>query len=147
MNKYTIKQVSGILNISKDTLRYYDKMGLISPNREENKYRLYTDETLMELMYIQVLKYAGFSLIEIKELMANKNKEVQSQTCKNETIQMLEHKNKQSLDKITQLNKIVSLLNFSIAFFKGEDAFDKDKVYELIKQIYNDIKTENNKGG
>lgn len=38
-------QVSKIFNISKDTLRYYDKMGLLKPEiNKSNGYRYYSQE-------------------------------------------------------------------------------------------------------
>jgi len=68
MGQFSIKQVSMQLKISKDTLRYYDKLGLVSPTRGENKYRYYTGQDIFDLQYIQVLTFTGFSLAEIKQL-------------------------------------------------------------------------------
>lgn len=39
MKKYSIQQVSELLHMPKDTLRYYDKLELVSPSRGENRYR------------------------------------------------------------------------------------------------------------
>ena len=46
---YSIGEVSRICNISKKTLRFYDKIDIISPDYicEENKYRYYNRETLL----------------------------------------------------------------------------------------------------
>lgn len=49
------------------TLRYYDKMELLSPSQyTEAGYRLYTDEDLANLQQILALKFLGFSLDEIR---------------------------------------------------------------------------------
>lgn len=41
------KEVVAIMNISQDTLRYYEKVGVIPPvNRDENGYRIYNDSDL-----------------------------------------------------------------------------------------------------
>lgn len=66
MEQYSIRQTSEQLGISKDTLRYYDKFGLVSPNRGENRYRYYTQKDILDLQYCEVMKYIGFSLAEIK---------------------------------------------------------------------------------
>jgi len=49
------------------SLRYYDRMGLLSPAaHSEAGYRLYTDEDLLKLQHILALKFLGFSLNEIQ---------------------------------------------------------------------------------
>ncbi len=68
----TIKDVSIELNISKDTLRYYDKIGLITPMREDNNYRYYTEENIVDLKYIKVMKYGVMTLHYIKIILYNK---------------------------------------------------------------------------
>lgn len=41
------KEVVALMNISQDTLRYYEKVGVIPPvNRDENRYRIYNDSDL-----------------------------------------------------------------------------------------------------
>ena len=56
---------------SKDTLRYYEKIGLINltkHQRSPNNYRIYDDRILQELQQIKKLKKVGFTLNEIKDL-------------------------------------------------------------------------------
>jgi len=49
------------------TLRFYDKVGLLSPSGyTEAGHRLYSDEDLWSLQQILALKFLGFSLEEIK---------------------------------------------------------------------------------
>jgi MerR family transcriptional regulator, thiopeptide resistance regulator len=49
------------------TLRYYDKVGLLSPAAHtEAGYRLYTGEDLVRLQQILALKFLGFALDEIR---------------------------------------------------------------------------------
>ncbi len=62
MNKGNNNQMSKNLNISKVTLRYYEKIGLIKPKRRANQYRIYNEQGYLDIMYISVLKYADFSL-------------------------------------------------------------------------------------
>ncbi len=52
------------------TLRFYDRVGLLSPSaRTEAGYRLYTDADLVRLQQILALKFMGFSLDEIKAIL------------------------------------------------------------------------------
>lgn len=73
-NNYSIGQTSDMLCIPKDSLRYYDKLGLMSPKRGENNYRYYDDQDLLNLRYIEVMKFCSFSLSEISELLQLKRK-------------------------------------------------------------------------
>ena len=60
---------------SRHTLRYYEQIGLISPLRQANKYRVYTAPTLQDLDFIQRAQSMGFSLGEIGEILdAQRNK-------------------------------------------------------------------------
>lgn len=54
-------------SVSIRTLRYYDRVGLLTPSyHTEAGYRLYTDDDLVNLQYILALKFLGFSLEEIQ---------------------------------------------------------------------------------
>lgn len=56
-----IKEVEERLCISSYTLRYYEKMGLIKPFRDENGYRNYPDNDLKVLKKIRFFKRTGSS--------------------------------------------------------------------------------------
>lgn len=68
---YSIGEVSKICNVSKKALRFYDKIGLISPDyiSKENNYRYYSRETLLFVPVIKYYKQMGFKLEEMKILM------------------------------------------------------------------------------
>lgn len=58
------------LGITRETLRYYEKQGLISPNKDEkSSYREFTILDIFRLMAIDNYKKHGFAIGEIKELI------------------------------------------------------------------------------
>lgn len=63
-----IKEASIITNLSIDTLRYYEKEGLVEPKRKGN-IRIYEDKDIERLNIIGKLKDTGLSLTEIKSLV------------------------------------------------------------------------------
>ena len=68
---FTPHQVTSFFSISKDTLLYYDRIGLFSPiARRENGYRCYSAAQLSELDTILTLKELGIPLSSIKESIA-----------------------------------------------------------------------------
>jgi len=67
-----IGQLSEACGLSRDTIRFYEKQGLISVGRKErrfNNYKEYTEQTLKILLSIKRLKGFGFTLNEIGELL------------------------------------------------------------------------------
>lgn len=68
---YSIGEVSKICNISKKTLRFYDQIGIISPDKvcDENNYRFYNRKTLLSVPMIKYYKQMGFKLEEMKEFL------------------------------------------------------------------------------
>lgn len=68
---YSIGDVSKICNISKKALRFYDKIGLISPDKvsDDTNYRFYTRKTLLVVPIIKYYKQMGFKLDEMRELL------------------------------------------------------------------------------
>ncbi|BCL79232.1 MerR family transcriptional regulator [Ktedonobacteria bacterium brp13] len=64
---YTTSQFAQKATVTARTLRFYDKVGLLSPSAyTEAGHRLYSDEDLWSLQQILALKFLGFSLEEIK---------------------------------------------------------------------------------
>lgn len=60
-------------NVNPETLRYYEREGLLpEPERSEAGYRLYADEDVKRVRFIKRAQELGFSLKEIKELLALK---------------------------------------------------------------------------
>ncbi|MCR5460104.1 MAG: methyltransferase domain-containing protein [Acetatifactor sp.] len=56
-------------HVTKKTLRYYDEHGFLKPSFvNENGARFYNDRDFQKMQQIQMLKYLGFSLEDIKEM-------------------------------------------------------------------------------
>ena len=68
---YSIGEVSRICNVSKKALRFYDQIGVISPDMvsEENNYRYYSEETLLLVPVVKYYKQMGFSLEQMQSLV------------------------------------------------------------------------------
>ncbi|WP_394223145.1 MerR family transcriptional regulator [Alteromonas gracilis] len=55
------------VGLSRDTLRYYEKIGLLTrPERASNGYRNYGQTQINELLFIERGKAIGFTLSEIR---------------------------------------------------------------------------------
>ncbi len=52
------------------TIRYYEEIGLVAPDRAENGYRDYGDTDIYKLRFIQRSRSLGFSIDECRQLLA-----------------------------------------------------------------------------
>jgi Hg(II)-responsive transcriptional regulator len=66
----TIGKLAKIANVSIDSIRFYERRGLIAePVRTESNYRVYPLEAADRLRFIKKAQQLGFSLAEIQELL------------------------------------------------------------------------------
>lgn len=74
-NYFSIGELAKYQNVSKQTLIFYDKIGLFRPAfiDPDNGYRYYSSGQIDYLDTILIMKKIGFSLNEIKEHMQNYN--------------------------------------------------------------------------
>lgn len=61
-----IGELSARTGITRDTLRFYEKLGFIRAARRPNGYRHYPPETVQLLDFIAMAKSLGFTLAEIE---------------------------------------------------------------------------------
>jgi DNA-binding transcriptional MerR regulator len=71
MAAFQIGQVAQRTGLSIDAIRFYEKAGLLPrPARTQGGYRLYQDQEVADLEFIQRAQHLGFSLNEIRELFS-----------------------------------------------------------------------------
>ena len=63
------KEVSDYLDISMDTLRNWERNGLLQVKRKQNGYRVYTDDDIERLKMIRTLRLANYSLEAILRML------------------------------------------------------------------------------
>jgi DNA-binding transcriptional MerR regulator/SAM-dependent methyltransferase len=74
MKTYHITELGRRFGLSRSTLLYYDRIGLLRPSgRTDADYRIYTKEDLARLERICFYRGAGLSLDDISELLENSN--------------------------------------------------------------------------
>ena len=125
MKKYTTGQFAKKANVTARTIRYYDKIGLLSPNYiGDNGYRYYSEDDLITLQRILMLKELGFSLEEISPLLMN--------TSKKEFQKNIE----MQIDLVNQKIKHLQLLKDTLintSKYMNENEMNWDKIVDLIQ--------------
>lgn len=141
---WTIKQMAKLSGISTDSLRYYDKLGIISPKRNENGYRMYDEKDLFHLQYVTVMKYARFSLAEIKTIIGLFSNEP-SQACNDMCKSILSSKVEIVSQIIGNYQNILQLLKKLIPMIDCMQSYERNQsiIDEFVQEIYGDIQKGN----
>ncbi|MDQ0219975.1 MerR family transcriptional regulator [Peribacillus cavernae] len=76
MTGLTIRQLAKASNVNIETVRYYERRGLISePPRTESGYRMFPKEVIQDIQFIKRAQDLGFTLEEIKKILSASNNE------------------------------------------------------------------------
>jgi Hg(II)-responsive transcriptional regulator len=71
MNGFTIGEVAAQAEVHIETLRYYERRGLVErPPRSTSNYRLYPEDSVRRVRFIKRAQELGFSVRDIKELLS-----------------------------------------------------------------------------
>ena len=110
-----ISEVSEQFGISSDTLRYYERIGLIPPvNRTESGIRDYDDGDLKRVEFIECMRSAGLPievLIEYVGLVAEGDETAETRR------QILVAQRELLIDKIEELQKVLGILDHKIEVY------------------------------
>ena len=118
---YRIGEISRLYKISTDILRYYDKIGLMSPDfTGENGYRYYSKKQIWKLNNIRNLRNIGVGLLDIKEFLDERNI-----NSANGIIEFQLEKIEDKIKKLTELKEELTSKLENIEFFKTFKDFNK----------------------
>ncbi|KGQ41790.1 MerR family transcriptional regulator [Gallibacterium anatis] len=102
-----IHELSKLSGINLETIRYYEKTGLLpEPQRSSNGYRCYDQASLSLLKFIKSCRSLGFSLEDIKQLIQLRHKPTEHYHADQIILKQLE----QVEQKIQQLLEIQTFL-------------------------------------
>ena len=116
--------------LTKDTIRFYEKMNLIDvpkKSRRHNNYKEYPEPLVKKLIVIQKLKGFGFTLSEIQEMISLFEEDLL--VC-SDNIPMIKQKIKQIDSKINELTEIKIHLSNCIISCPGDC-----KVENTLKEL------------
>lgn len=99
-DKFTIGEFAKLKNITSETLRYYDRIGLLKPIKTDEKtgYRYYSILQYERLSTILELRQLGMSIEEIKKYFDNRNL--------NQSLNILKQKYNELEEKIKELKAL-----------------------------------------
>lgn len=109
-----IGEVSEKFNLSNDTLRYYEKIGLLGSIKKINGKRQYQDADIERINFVICMKKAGFTLDDIVKFISLYNS---GDNTYDERIDMLYSQKKRLLEEIDEKKKTLDFLEYKIDFY------------------------------
>ncbi len=120
-NYYKISEISKLYGIGPDALRYYEKIGILTPKRDTNGYRLYNLKDVYKLNVIRDLRKLDFPVAVIKEYL-------DCQSIEN-TLSLLHEEESLLCERVRELRTRQEAIKRRIAFLDGSMSVEADTVH------------------
>lgn len=117
---YQVGEVAGLTGVSVRTLHHYDRIGLLRPRqRSAAGYRLYGEHDLLRLQQILTLRYLGFPLKHIAELLDRPDFDL---------VASLRVQERVLRERVAELEGIAAVLGDLVAAYRRDGAWNWDLV-------------------
>lgn len=130
----SIGQFSKICMVTVKTLRHYDKIGLMQPQsvNEENGYRFYSENQIPRMLLINKLKFYGFSLSDIKDILSESDTEAALQRFKKQ-MKALESNVAETMFVISELERHIESMERtgSIMSYQNNYVINMEKTEDM----------------
>ena len=119
-----INELEKTLSVTRANIRFYEKEGLIHPERKENGYRDYSDEDVSRLKEIIIFRKLGIPIPDIKDVLEGKR-----------DLQTILDENSKRLEKqIEELNGALSVCRRMQKDNISAERFDGDYYWNVIRE-------------
>ncbi len=130
----TIAEVSKKYDLTPDTLRYYEKIGLISNvPRTKSGIRNYDDKTCNQIEFIKCMRNAGVEIESLIKYIDLFNKGKSTIVARK---QLLEVQKEKLLEKQKNISQTINRLNYKLKLY--------DEIIEGKREDFTEDKEENN---
>lgn len=129
-----IKEVEECVGLSRSNIRFYEREGLLSPDRNENNnYRDYTDEDVKRIKKIKILRMLGVSTADIRRLYA---KELELEEVMSGCMKKLEEEERE-LREMRKICETIISQDIDIHSWDGEVPQSEKRIWkERLEEIF-----------
>lgn len=146
---YKISEISKIYGIGRDSLMYYEDIGILKPFRDKNGYRMYKLSDIWRLNLIKELRSLNFPMKKIKEYLDDRNIESTKEILNKEIIlidekieELLSYKQNimKRLDTINDELRNLKLYEIDLVYINKRNAMElnanitKDEEFDFLIQ-------------
>jgi DNA-binding transcriptional MerR regulator len=128
MQIYSISRLAGAFGLSRSTLLYYDRIGLLEPSgRTGSGYRYYSKKDYRRLQRICVFRHAGLTLKEIRSVLRSGGKP---------GVRLLDkrmHETAASIVDLKHQQRILAAMRSRIAMSNSSAPVDKELWVDMLE--------------
>lgn len=125
-NYYTSGEFAKMAHISVRTVRYYDKLNILKPSYvNESGTRFYSDTDFTRLQQILLLKYLGFSLEDIRNIIVDDTDYHMLKNSLNLQLKLIQ-------DRIEQMQLVANAIQDTTAAIESNQEIDWNQMLDLI---------------
>ena len=122
---YKIGEISKIYGIGRDSLMYYEDIGILKPFRDKNRYRMYKLSDIWRLNLIKELRSLNFPMKKIKEYLDDRNIESTKEILNTEII-LIDEKIEELLSYKKNIMKRLDTISYEL---RNLNLYEIDLVY------------------
>lgn len=123
---YTVKQLGDLAGVSARTLRFYDQMDLLKPEKiNDSGYRIYSRKQVDLLQQILFYRELGFSLKDIRRILSAPGFNIDTA--------LAEHYHKLLAER-ERLNRLIATVEKTLSAEKGEITMTDQEKFEGFKK-------------
>lgn len=123
---YSTGEFAKLTGVSVRTLQYYDDIGLLKASRSDGDRRYYDDSHFITMQKIVTLKFLGFTLVQIKELLAQDSWNLK---------ESLEIQKILMEDKLLQIQNVLKTLDHAIQLADEKERIDAGIFISIIQGV------------
>jgi DNA-binding transcriptional MerR regulator len=117
-----LAELSKKVGLPKDTIRFWEKRGLIHPRRSSNGYRTFEQEDIQRINLIKLAKEAGFTLDAISVFL---DRILDDQASFTDLSEILVDQLRRSQEKIRELTQATDKINHILTECMGKGSIRK----------------------
>lgn len=114
---YSIGEFAKIVGVTTSTLRYYEKEGVLTPHRNENNLREFTDYDIGWVQFLLHLKGSGMSMTELKQYTKWR---AMGEATIPERLDLLEKRKRLVEQEMQALQQNLDILNRKVEFYEDQ---------------------------
>ncbi|ALC81968.1 MULTISPECIES: MerR family transcriptional regulator [Bacillus] len=123
---YSMKYVMNHLNVSANTLRYYEKEGILKNiSRDSSGRRIYNDENIESINFIRILRLTGMSIANIRKYF--ELYELGDDTLLQRKEMMMQHKSRVK-NKINEYLNYLDVISYKAAMYELKEKEYRQKI-------------------
>ncbi|MDO4719034.1 MAG: MerR family transcriptional regulator [Peptostreptococcaceae bacterium] len=132
---YTVGEIAKNLGVSRDTVRYYENMGIVSSRKNERGYRFFTREDVVALFYVINLKQLRISLKDIHFML--------NESTLEDSISIVKNQEKRIREEIEKMQNCLGVIkDYRLCLEKALKYCDRMFVETCPPIIYKEIVNE-----